>query len=58
MKSMEKKEIAEVIASEGLGYSVEHIIEAKHIEDEKLAKAWQEAQNQLQTIQELLKPYR
>ena len=51
---MDKQEVAQVIASEGIGYAVTKYMSADSIADPKLKKMWANAATALNAIEDYL----
>ena len=51
------EEVADIVEGEGLGYAVTDYMNSDSIEDEELAKLWEEASIAMRKIQEILEPY-
>lgn len=51
VEKMSIKQVADVIRSEGLGYSVQNYIDPESIEDETLSRLWGQAEEVLGAIE-------
>ena len=51
------EEVAEYMASEGLGYAVQHGMNWRKIEDKKLSVLWKKAADTLNSIEAMLSDY-
>lgn len=55
---MTSKEVAQIVDSEGLGYSIEEYLSETEIEDPILKEKWIKAQKLMEEIREMLpEPY-
>lgn len=57
MNKLTIKEVAQRVENEGLGYTIQNYMSGKHIEDEKLSKLWDECQELMDKIEQILYPY-
>jgi len=54
MAKMTIREVGRVCAREGMGYAIQHYMSSRRIEDEQLAKLWQEADEALTKVNDFL----
>ena len=57
MSKKSLQDVADIVDNEGLGYAVQDYMSADSIEDEELAKLWDEAGIILNKIDKILEPY-
>ena len=53
-KKYNDSQVADIIINEGLGYAVQHYLPADQIKNPELAKLWQQAEDALNSIEEIL----
>lgn len=58
MKKYSLEELAQVVESEGLGYAIQHYLDAERIEDPEMAALWKQCAELMDQIDKKLEPYK